>query len=932
MDPGMCKQTLGTGGDGMSPFKRITIVLMLNVLSALCLMVCGAAAALPPTANYLGRIAGVIAPVRLAIDSLGKLYVADPRNSGIMQYDSAGHLIKKFPIKATRGVAVTPFGDLVVTQGNTALVINTDTGSIRFPFGQFKQASGVAVDDAGQIYIVDTLDSVVQVFSASGQPLPVKNSVAGMPSNSFGAVGSSGGQLSLPTAIAFDRVSKQLVVSDTGNSRLVIFDPNGGFIRTIGGRTQNGTAPVFTSPQSVSLEYSKTSPQILQRIYVTDSYQSEVQIIDPLAAGTYLGSIGGYGSTPGKLKVPVDTLFDASTSRLLITNGAGDITIYGINVTSSLVPDTSPPTLTLDPLPGVTVTNAVVIGGTVEREAQLQITVPAGVVVGAISTFPAPDAALYFWQAAVSGLVPGANLLTVTARDSAITPTTKTATITYDPTSVRVSINPFTLPVNNSTQLLSGTADQGAGVTLSGISGVTFDPVVTSGTTWQSKVSGLSEGVNTITATAVANGKSSSVTTRITLITSKPPLEISALPDGSKTFESVANISGVLPLGGYFGSLTVNGVAVNVTNNAFSTALQLIPGPNPIAVMAQDTAGNTAQISRTIILDELLPTVAITEPSDGSYINGTDINLKGSVKPGNTVRLLLYNGSANGVAFTQINQAADSSKGLWSTAGAIPLDPGLNTIVAEVTDKVGNSSKIKITITRDASIPALGVTSPIRDVSVNRASQSVTGTVASGTAISATLNDIQVPVTLGAGGTTYSIPVNLSEEKQYSLAITASDAMGNSATAYRNLVYDVTAPQILPVDPANPLKVTFKEGVPEVLDKNGPVAGVTITVNQDGSKTVDVSKAVGYDPKTLDIHAVDAAGNSTRNGNVTGIGKVEIKDAFKLLRLSASLDTPTAEHMLRGDVAPVVNGVSRPDGVLDVFDVVYVLEKIVGLR
>lgn len=916
----------------MSQFARLIIVLVLAILIAPHLTVSEAPAALPPTVNYLGRITGVIAPVRLAIDQFGKLYVADPRNSGIMQYNSAGHLIKKFPVKGARGVAITPYGDLVATQGNTALVINTDTGATRFPFGAFRQASGVAVDDAGRMYVVDTLDSVVQVFSATGQPAPVKNSVAGKPSNSFGADSVSAGQLFLPTAIAYDRVSRQLVVSDTGKSRLVFFDMDGGFIRSVGGRVQSGTAPVFTSPQSVTLEYSKSSPQKLQRIYVTDSFQSEVQIIDPLGEGTYLGSIGSYGSTPGKLKVPVDTVFDSSTSRLLITNGTGDITIYGINSLTSPVPDTLPPTLTLDPLPNVTITNAVVIGGTVEREAQLQITVPAGVVVGTVSNYNSPDAALYFWQAAVSGLNQGANVITVTARDSATSPSIKTATITYDPTSVHVSITPYTAPVNNSTQLLSGTVDQGAAVTLSGIPGVTFDAVVTTGTTWQSRVSGLTEGVNTITATAVANdGKSSSVTTRITLITSSPALEISALPDGSKTFQAIINVSGELPLGSYFDSLTVNGVPEKVLNNSFSTAIQLNPGPNLITVAARDTAGNTSVDTRTVFLEETLPKITITEPPDGSYINGTDVALKGKVQPGNTVRLLLYNGSANGVPFTQIGQAADNSDGSWSTTGAIPLDPGLNTIVAEVTDKSGASSKIKITITRDATVPAVGVTSPVRDVSVNRSSQTVTGKLAPGATISVTLDDAFLPVTQGADGA-YSILVNLSEEKQYSLAITATDALGNSATTYRNLVYDVTAPLITPIDPANPLKVTFKDGIPEVLDKNGAVAGVTITVNQDGSKTVDVSKAVGYDPKTLDIHAVDAAGNSTRNGGVTGIGKVEIKDAFKALRISLALDASTPEEMLRGDVAPLVNGVSRPDGVLDVFDVIYILEKIVGLR
>ena len=915
----------------MNPFKRrIIMVLPLNILVALYLAVFAVAAPLLPEVNYLGRLTGVIAPVRLAMDTYGKVYVADPRNGGILQYDSAGKLINKFPVKGARGVAITTAGDLVVTHGSVASVINIDTGSILFQLTPFKQASGVAVDDAGLIYVVDTLDSVVQVFSASGQPVTVKNGAAGKPSNSFGTNGSSAGQLSLPTAIAYDRVSKQLVVSDTGNSRLVFFDQSGGFVRTVGGRVQNGTSPVFTSPQSVSLEYTKTNPPQLQRIYVSDSFQSEVQVVDPQGAGTSLGSIGGYGSSPGKLKVPVDTLFDPATSRLLIANGAGDITIYGINVTSLPVPGTTQPLLTLDPIPGVTFTNAIVVGGSVERNVQLKITAPQGVVVGAIDYFTAPDTSIFFWQAAISGLNQGSNAITVTARDSSSNPTTQTASITYDPNALKVTINAFAAPINSPIQTVYGTVDPGATVTLAGPSGVTFGTVTVAqgAATWQSSVSGLSEGINTIIATASNGINSSSATTRITLLTAKPHLEVSTLPDGSKTAQSLLNVSGTLHLGSYFDSLTVNGEAVSVRNNAFSVSVPLKPGSSQITVTTRDTAGNTSEIKRTVTLEETLPTITLTEPSDGANVNGTDVNLKGIAPAGSTVKLLLYNGSAiNGVQFTQVSQAADGS---WSTTGAVPLDPGLNTIVVEVTDKSGNSSKIKTTITRDANLPALAVTSPIRDIPVNRSSQTVTGAVASGASISVTLNGKDVPVTLGTGGT-YSIPVTLADEKQYALAITATDPQGNSVTTYRNLVYDVTPPA-LTVDPANPLKVTFSTGVPVVLDKNGPVDGVTITVNQDGSKTVDVSKATDYDPKTLDIHAVDAAGNSTRNGDLNGDGKADIKDAFKLLRLALDLDSSTPEQKLRGDVAPLVNGVSKPDGVLDVFDVIFILEKSVGLR
>jgi hypothetical protein len=917
----------------MNPFMRkLSRVLMLTTLCTLHLGVAGAFAALKPDANYLGRITGVIAPVRLAVDPYGKLYVADPRSGGVLQYNSAGKLLKKFSVKGARGVAITPAGELVVTHGKAASVINTDTGVTLFQLTSFKQANGVTVDDTGLIYIVDSLDSVVQVFLSTGQPATIKNSAAGKPSNSFGTSGALSGQLSLPTAISYDTELHQLVVSDTGNSRLMFFDKDGAYIRSIGGKAAHGTAPAFTSPQSVSLEYTKTNPKKLQRIYVSDSFQGEVQIIDPQGDGTSLGSIGGYGSAPGQLKVPVDTLYDPVTSRLLIANGAGDITIYGINVTSSAVTDTTPPLLTIDPVPVTTFTNAFVIGGSVEKNAQIQITASTSALIDTVSYYPSPDASLSYWQAAISALAAGSNTITVTARDSAANPTVKTAVISYASTALAVSIADPAAPVNNPVQVLSGTVAPGATVTLTGPAGVTFDPAGVTGTTWQSTVYGLGSGINTITVTATKDGASSSATTRITYLSSKPHLEVSTLPDGSKTAQPVINVSGVLPLDSYFGSLTVNGAAVTVGNNTFSTPVTLKPGANVITILALDKAGNSSVITRTITLDETLPVVTVTEPADGSYVNGTSVTLKGTVPAGNTIRLLLFHGSSDptGTEFTQVALAADGS---WSTSAPLPLDPGLNTIVAEVTDQSGKISLIKTTVTRDATVPALTVTGPIRDIAVNKPSQAVTGTVTTGSDISATLNGVVVPVTFGTGGT-YTIPITLTDEKPYALAITATDATGNSVTSYRNLVYDVTAPKITPAIPANPLKVTFSDGVPVVLDKNGAVAGFTVTVNADGSKTVDGSDAAAgsYDLKTLNIYAVDAAGNSSRNGDVTGDGKVDIKDALKALRISLALDVATPEQMLRGDVGPLVNGVSKTDGVINGFDLVYILEKIVGLR
>ena len=111
------------------------------------------------------------------------------------------------------------------------------------------------------------------------------------------------------------------------------------------------------------------------------------------------------------------------------------------------------------------------------------------------------------------------------------------------------------------------------------------------------------------------------------------------------------------------------------------------------------------------------------------------------------------------------------------------------------------------------------------------------------------------------------------------------------------------------------------EGAPVVRDKNGPISGAVITHNADGSVTIDLPGTVVFDPATLDIHAVDAAGNSTRNGDINGTGKVDIVSALKSLRVAVGLDAAGAAERLRADVAPLVNGVPTPDGVIDIFDV-----------
>jgi hypothetical protein len=111
-------------------------------------------------------------------------------------------------------------------------------------------------------------------------------------------------------------------------------------------------------------------------------------------------------------------------------------------------------------------------------------------------------------------------------------------------------------------------------------------------------------------------------------------------------------------------------------------------------------------------------------------------------------------------------------------------------------------------------------------------------------------------------------------------------------------------------------------------DKNGPVGTVTYS---GGVASLDLT-GVAYDPATLNIQAFSPAGLSSRNGSFTGAPQPTIFDALKALKVSVKTDpTPSFTEMLTGDVAPMVNFESRPDGKIDLDDVVVILNKVLGL-
>jgi DNA-binding beta-propeller fold protein YncE len=225
---------------------------------------------LPPSAGTL------IEPWGIAVDSEGRVYVADTWNHRIQKFDANGNFTKEWAgfgqpsaspesMWGPRGVAVGPDGRVYVTDtGNKRVVVFDPNGKFlqQFPTEGdtwLDEPVGIAVGNDGLVYVADTWNMQVVVFSADGSFItkwPVQGwtgdsldnkpyitvdrqdrvyitdperyrvivfSSSGTPLAAFGQYGPEEDAFGLPVGIAVDTRGK-IWVMDTANNRLAQFN------------------------------------------------------------------------------------------------------------------------------------------------------------------------------------------------------------------------------------------------------------------------------------------------------------------------------------------------------------------------------------------------------------------------------------------------------------------------------------------------------------------------------------------------------------------------------------------------------------------------------------------------------------------------------------------------------------------------------------
>jgi sugar lactone lactonase YvrE len=253
----------------------------------------------------------LVVPNGVAVDSKGKIYIADSKVRAIFIVDAESgeyDMIKNGTdarFQWLTGLAIDDSDRLFSADSgmHRVLVFGPDRKVEGSVAEGMRDPGGVAIDNENRfLYVADAELDQVLVYDAD----PPYRLIRRLGTTGKQHTLTNTGDFAKPTNVAVD-ADGNLFVSDTWNNRIQVFDAEGNFIRSFG---KAGDGPgYFARPKGLAIDSDG-------HIWVADTMQDRVQVFTP--EGRLLIWMGGHGLYPGQFQTLTGIAIDKN-NRVITT-------------------------------------------------------------------------------------------------------------------------------------------------------------------------------------------------------------------------------------------------------------------------------------------------------------------------------------------------------------------------------------------------------------------------------------------------------------------------------------------------------------------------------------------------------------------------------------------------------------------------------------